>query len=94
MSELDIEFPKNGFFIAVEWLFIDNNKYHIKTKGSREKTKRVSYEPYMGTVPSLTDENSWRFRNGEWVKVSRVSGISGVIDNAYYLTSVALTLTN
>jgi len=44
VSKLNIKFPKNGFFIAIEWLIIENNKYkyNYTMQGSKKKYKGIS----------------------------------------------------
>ena len=71
LSHLAIPFPDNGFFIAIEWLIIPSNKheYTYTMAGSKKKLQGISYEPSIGTIPSETNENSWLFIGGSWVKV-------------------------
>jgi len=96
ISGLNIQFPENGFFIAIEWLIIENNKYEYKytMEGSRKKFQGVSYEPGIGTVPAETDENSWIFNQGKWRKVWKNIGTSKKYDEKYSLMAIELTLTN
>ena len=49
-EDLDITFPKNGVFIAVEWLIIDDNYYETKMKFNGQKKKRLmkGYNPSIG----------------------------------------------
>jgi len=71
VSKLNIQFPKGGFFIVMEWLIIESNKYEYTytMKGSKKKYKGVSYEPTFGTIPVDNPDNSWIFRKGKWEKV-------------------------
>lgn len=96
ISELNIEFPENGFFIAIEWLIIENNKYEYKyaMEGSRKKHEGISYEPAMGTIPAETDENSWIFNQGKWRKVWKNEGTTKKYEEKYSLMAIELTLTN
>lgn len=96
ISNLNIEFPENGFFIAIEWLIIENNKYEYKytLEGSRKKLKRISYEPAIGTVPAETDENSWIYNQGKWIKVIKTVGTNKEYEEKYMLMAIELTLTN
>ena len=70
LSGLNIEFPKEGFFIAVEWLIIEDNKheYQFTMEGSKKKHYDISYEPSFGTVPAITNESSWCYSKGKWRK--------------------------
>tara|TARA_R110001583_G_scaffold190362_2_gene354548 strand:+ start:2681 stop:3574 length:894 start_codon:yes stop_codon:yes gene_type:complete len=97
VSELNIEFPEKGFFIAIEWLIIEGNKYEYKytMKGSRKKLKGISYEPAIGTVPIETNENSWRFNQGKWRKTWKNNNESmRKYRNKYNQLAIELTLTN
>jgi hypothetical protein len=98
VSELNIEFPEKGFFIAIEWLIIEGNKYEYKytMKGSKKKLKDISYEPAIGIVPAETNENSWRFNKGKWVKASWKNNNESMkkYRNKYNQLAIELTLTN
>ncbi|WP_299123199.1 carboxypeptidase-like regulatory domain-containing protein [uncultured Tenacibaculum sp.] len=96
ISDLNIQFPEKGFFVAIEWLIIDTNKYEYKykRKGSNKKHIAISYSPNIGTVPSETAENSWRFSRGQWKKVWKNKSSSKRYNNKYNLLAIELTLTN
>ncbi|SDH09166.1 CarboxypepD_reg-like domain-containing protein [Psychroflexus sediminis] len=97
LSGLNIEFPDKGFFIAIEWLIIDDNlyEYNYTKQDSNKKLKRISYEPSFGTIPSVTDENSWIYTQGKWRRVwKKNSGAWDKSENKYSLLAIELTLTN
>lgn len=97
VSDLNIEFPKDGFFIAIEWLIIESNKYEYNytMKDSNKKLTGISYEPSIGTVPAETDENSWIFNQGKWRKIFKNnSGTLKRYKDKYNLLAIELTLTN
>ena len=97
ISDLNIEFPKEGFFIAIEWLIIESNKheYSYTMTGSGKKLTGISYEPAIGTVPAETDENSWIFTQGKWRKTHKNnSGTLKRYKDKYNLLAIELTLTN
>jgi hypothetical protein len=96
ISKLNIEFPENGFFIAIEWLIIEENKHEYKytMQGSKKKLEGISYEPAIGTIPTETSENSWVFNQGKWKKTSKTTGTSKEYEGKYMLTAIELTLTN
>lgn len=73
ITDLNLIFPKDGIFIAVEWLIIEQNKYWNKGKDleTKKKTKEVAFAPLFGTMTSEQNENSWVFENGQWAKVER-----------------------
>ncbi|SHJ19342.1 CarboxypepD_reg-like domain-containing protein [Mesonia phycicola] len=70
VSNLNIQFPKEGFFVAIEWLIVDANKrtYEYNMYNSDEKRIGYSYEPSIGTIPSETNEDNWIFHFGKWRK--------------------------
>ena len=96
-SELNIRLPKKGFFIAVEWLIVDENRYEYNyaMKDPGKRLKGISYEPGFGTLPAETDENSWVFYQGKWKRVwrNRDERFEKYKDK-YSLVAIELTLTN
>jgi len=97
ISDLNIEFPKEGFFIAIEWLIIESNKHEFSytMQGSSKKLTRISYEPSIGTVPAETDENSWIFTQGKWRKIHKNNSETlKRYKDKYSLLAIELTLTN
>jgi hypothetical protein len=96
ISDLNIIFPKEGFFIAIEWLIIEPNKheYNYTMQGSKKKLKGISYEPTIGIVPSETDENSWSFNQGKWRKELKNKGTSKKYKDKFSYLAIELTLTN
>lgn len=96
ISDLNISFPKEGFFIAIEWLIIESNKYEYNytKKGSKEKLKGISYEPTIGIVDTETDKNSWSFNQGKWRKEVKNKGNSKKYKDKFPYLAIELTLTN
>ncbi|PNW25766.1 carboxypeptidase-like regulatory domain-containing protein [Formosa algae] len=97
VSNLNITFPKEGFFIAIEWLIIESNKFehNYNIQGYEKTIAGFSYEPAIGTVPAETDENSWIYIQGKWTKMGiNNSGILKNYKDKYDLLAIELTLTN
>lgn len=94
ISNLNIVFPKEGFFIAIEWLIIESNQYEYSytMHDSKKKLKGISYEPAIGTIPSRTDENSWIFHQGKWQKICGTN--NGSSQEKYSLMAIELVLTD
>jgi hypothetical protein len=74
VSKYNIEFPKKGIVIGLEWLIIEENKYFFTYKDPKTKQK-VSLENY---APSLVinhspDEISFTYSKGRWYKHKRHS---------------------
>ena len=96
LSPYMITFPKNGFFIAVEWLILDENKYeYIYTlEGTKKKFNDVRYDPIFGAIDRKTDEITWFFRKGKWMKFEIPPRIPESHKYKNGLLAVELVLTN
>jgi hypothetical protein len=96
LTNLNIQFPEKGFFIAVEWIITDENKYEYNfiDETSLNKNKAYTYSPSIGTIPAETNENSWVYNNGKWNKTFNKNHISKDYQNKYLLLAMELTLTN
>lgn len=99
ISDLGLKFPMNGFFVAIEWLIIEENEYKFKYKKKGEKKKVASsfFEPRIGTVLAETDENNWKLDQGKWTKFRKYKGGGNKYTNfkgMYSLPAIELTLTN
>ncbi len=97
LSNLNIRFPKEGFFVAVEWFIIESNKYEYEyvMVGKNKKYKGISYEPSIGSIPKETDENGWVFMNGKWKRIWKNERTTmKKYKNKYNLIAIELTLTN
>ena len=96
ISDLNIDFPKDGFFLAVEWLIIKSNEYELNTfiaeKEKREKV--VHYAPGIGFSPAKTDENNWVFRLGKWEKGNKSKIPLKKYKGKHQLLAIELILTN
>lgn len=96
LSDLYIRFPKNGFFIAVEWLIIEHNKVvHYMKKSTPQKPISMNwYSPSFGTIGTETDENNWVFSLGKWSKTWKNKKTSKYRKENYNLIAIKLVLTN
>lgn len=94
LSQLNIQFPKEGFFIAMEWLIIESNKYDYTYThtGSKEKFDGIRYEPFIGSIPTDKENNSWRYTQGKWVRLAN-KAVKGT-EIVYRKLTIELTLTN
>ncbi len=95
LSEYDIYFPKDGLFIAIECLIIEENKYEFKAKwvDTKKKEKKISYEPAYGVLPDETGENSMIYISGKWQKIWKSRSPESYKDK-YGLLAMELTLTD
>ena len=99
LEDYNIPFPKKGFFVAVEWLVIDENKSirEVKTSKISKKTKiHTSVNPFVATIPAETNKNSYFFIKGNWRKKNkdRFENTAKRYKNKYLLLAAELTLTN
>ena len=94
LSQLNIQFPREGFFIAMEWLIIESNKYEYTytRAGSKEKFKGIRYEPFIGSLPGNKENNSWRYIEGNWVRLANSNPKGSAVE--YRHLTMELTLTN
>ena len=72
VSDYNISIPKEGIFVALEWMIIEQNKYTFQYFKVAEKNKKiyydgVSYEPLIKINPSEVP-TMWRFSGGKWQK--------------------------
>lgn len=94
LSNYNILFAKDGLFVAIEWLMIEENKYeYIYTKdGSRKKLHGLLYQPSFGTILSDSNEYSWFYIFGRWQK-TRLSEFSNRKDfGKFNLLAIELIL--
>ena len=98
ISNLHIKFPEKGFFIVIEWLIIEPNKYDFTytMKGFKRKHKGILYGPSIGIVPNETENNSWIFIQGKWIRLWKktVPLISKKQKDKNIQLAIELTLTN
>lgn len=83
LSDKNISIPKEGLFLAFEWMIIDENKYiynytldskNVKQIGALYDPKKKiytdgqDYQPYIGTLRS-NEFSTWHFIGGKWSKI-------------------------
>jgi CRISPR/Cas system-associated exonuclease Cas4 (RecB family) len=97
LSDFFIQFPKEGFFIVIEWLIIEENYYkHWVTYKDKRKVEEFSYEPSLGLVfSSGKDPNSWSFSSGKWRKEGMDGGyFLKQAEDSYSMLAIELMLSN
>jgi hypothetical protein len=78
LSEYKIKMPKNGLFVAVEWLLVDGNKYKFNYLNSAtgKPVKSFRYDPALQS--NLVDKsNGYQYSGGRWHRLDDVQ-ISGL----------------
>jgi hypothetical protein len=75
LTNFGLRMPENGFFIAVEWLIIPENRYTGDSYTGKDGVyhEHIQYAPYFGTIRN--EENvSWGYRTGaSWKPFQKVS---------------------
>ncbi|NJB71637.1 hypothetical protein GGR42_002099 [Saonia flava] len=82
LSHLNLTIPKNGFFVAVEWLLTKTNADTFD-----------SFQPNIGFTHEESNANSWFYRFGVWKKVKSYNG-EVYSTNTYKQLAVELKITN
>lgn len=96
VSNFNILFPEEGIVIGLEWMIINENKYHFEFKNP--KTKKT--DSFVTYAPSLVinyseEENSFHFLGGRWLKKRRSISNSGrEWDGKIMTPAINLILTN
>jgi len=92
LTDFQIIFPKNGFFVCVESLMLESNKseFVYTMAGSKKKIHSVQYNPKFGMV--LIDENiaNWMFLGGKWRNIK----LGPQTDKKSQELAIELTLTD
>ncbi len=98
LQSYKIKVPTNGFFVAVEWLIIEDNRYEYKFTKANEGSKKfdgVDYDPRIGIIPS-EETTTWRYHKGKWhnLNIKNTQAKSDRYKDKYLELAMKLTLTN
>lgn len=95
LSDLHVVMPREGLFVAVEQLIIDENRreYTSKVKGL-EGQFRIVYEPAFGAILSGSDQNMWVYRQGKWSKMGHLQNEIKRYRENYFLLAMEIGLSN
>ena len=99
LEKYNIRIPDNGFFIAFEFLTIEENKYTFKRKyeleGKIQEKEFVNYQPVIGTSPS-ENQNTYQYTKGMWYKRGKFSNENSVssYQDKFGELAIELILTN
>ena len=101
LDKFNIKIPKEGIYIAFEWMIVEDNKYIYKYTLEEENNKikykdGVNYQPMIGTIPS-DKSTSWHFSKGSWF--ARNKHIDSNLKAANYIgkfseLAIEITFTN
>lgn len=78
LSNLYIEFPKKGIFVAFENLLVEQNKLELKYQLSdvSELKSVYIYEPRIKVIDDNGFSDTWSFNGDEWIKNDKGHTIS------------------
>jgi hypothetical protein len=99
LEKYNIRIPDKGFFIAFEFLTIEENKFTFKKiqelDGKIEKKEFVIFQPVIGTTPT-ENPNSYQYTKGIWYKRGKFSNVDKLTSyqNKFGELAIELTLTN
>jgi hypothetical protein len=89
LSDYHIPIPREGFFVAVEWLVIESNRseFNYTKKGSNKKLTKIRYNPSFRAVEN--NNGVWIYQNGKtWVQLKKI-----LLKTESTLTDLAIELT-
>lgn len=66
LSKLKIIVPQEGFFVGIQHLIIEDNKYYPAVNNPTGKS--FCYEPFFSVTENPKVFDSWDFTNGVWKK--------------------------
>lgn len=94
LSEQNIVIPKEGLFIAIEWLIIPENKYEwISEDRNGNKIRKFEYGPILG-ANYREESNTWLYWAGKWTKeFVSVPAIQGIKKGLFYDAGISITIT-
>jgi len=68
---MQLQIPRDGLFVAFEFLIIKENEYYFKrvlNEATKENVSATGFMPFIGTIDSKTNLNSWIYFKGKWGK--------------------------
>ncbi|MFC0605232.1 carboxypeptidase-like regulatory domain-containing protein [Winogradskyella pulchriflava] len=93
LSELNLVFPREGVYVAIEWLYITTNAYKFSytKKKSRKKYVETRYAPRISWIKRKgTTNNLAVYSSGTWYAMP----IPSSKKNEYIVPAITLTLSN
>jgi len=95
LSSLNIVFPKEGLFVAIERLFIDKNKSEKTVVAKDANTTKVQRTYYPLPFYSFVEGTfTYTFLGGKWTKESKKDSDGNVIKTRVFEPAIHLLLTN
>jgi hypothetical protein len=66
LTEFQIGFSKNGFFVVAGSQIPESNKREINNKKKQKQLNSKRCEPCFGIVPGRKSTGYWTYKNGKW----------------------------
>jgi hypothetical protein len=94
LTKYDLVIPKNGIFIAFEWMIIESNKYKFeyKERNSNKIKEMITFAPSVVCNP-VELENTFEYRGGRWIQRKKIVS-ENKYKNKVTEPAINLTLTN
>lgn len=95
LTSLNVVFPKEGLFVAIERLFIDKNKFE-KTLATNEPNKPKIQRTYfpLPFYSFVEGSYTYTFLGGKWTKETKKDGDGNIIKTRIFEPAIRLLLTN
>lgn len=93
VSKYNLVFPKNGFYVGLEWLYIPFNEYddYYTVEGSKEKKLVKKYAPrFSCSIKTIGTYKSVLFYSGNWHETP----LYGLNKDEELVPAISLTLSN
>ncbi|WP_294818704.1 carboxypeptidase-like regulatory domain-containing protein [uncultured Flavobacterium sp.] len=80
LSSYNIKMPGKGFFIAIEWLIIDSNRFdlvsgkHGKALDRKDKRYTIYYDPPFKCAYTDRLSSQWLYEKGAWTNKHNMHG--------------------
>ncbi len=96
LTKYQLKFPKEGFFVAMEWLDTPNNEFeyeHTDKKSGAKSTKK-RYIPSVGNIIEADCTNGWIYIYGAWQKPVQIKVHYKDFFDKYRNIAAKVTLSN
>lgn len=95
ISNLNLSFPKEGLFVAIERLFIEKNKLEKTVPASVPNTTKIQRTYYPLPFYSFVEGSyTYTFLGGKWTKESKTDSDGNVVKTRVFEPAIHLILTN
>ncbi|MFA6483653.1 MAG: carboxypeptidase-like regulatory domain-containing protein [Bacteroidales bacterium] len=95
-NNTQIRFPKEGLFVALEFLIVKENEYEATflDRETNKREKKVCYMPLFGTIMTEESPPLYVYTKGNWVLLKRKTCGGMSLTDKNECLAVEVTLTN